>query len=134
TIERMRGLGIWVEVTTLLIPGLNDSQDELKQIAEFIVSVDPGMPWHISRFYPTYRMTDRQPTPPASVQKARQIGLDAGIQYVYTGNLPGDEGESTFCYHCHTRLIHRIGYQIRENLIHAGTCPKCGTKVPGVWK
>lgn len=134
TIERMRSLGIWVEVTTLLIPGLNDSRDELQQIANFIVGVDPGMPWHISRFYPTYRMTDRPPTSPASVQKARQIGLDMGVHYVYTGNLLGDDGESTFCHQCGERLIHRIGYQVRQNRIHAGCCPECGLKVPGVWK
>lgn len=134
TIERMRSLGIWVEVTTLLIPGLNDSVKELKQIAEFIVGTDPDMPWHISRFYPTYRMTDRPPTSPASIQKARQIGLDIGVKYVYTGNLPGDKGESTFCHQCSERLIHRTGYQIRENRISAGTCPNCGMKIPGIWK
>jgi len=134
TIERMRSLGIWVEVTTLLIPGLNDSRDELKQIAGFIADVDPGMPWHISGFYPTYRMTNRPPTSPDSLQKARKVGLDAGVHYVYTGNLPGDSGESTFCSHCGCRLIHRMGYQILENRLQAGHCPQCGEKVPGVWK
>jgi pyruvate formate lyase activating enzyme len=133
TIERMHSQGIWVEITTLLIPGMNDSRDELKQIAKFIVELDPGIPWHISRFYPTYRMTDRPPTSPASIQKAREIGLEAGIRYVYSGNLPGDPGENTFCHHCGQRLVHRIGYQIRENRIQSGTCPDCQTKIPGVW-
>ncbi|MBN2104504.1 AmmeMemoRadiSam system radical SAM enzyme [bacterium] len=134
TIERMRSLDIWVEVTTLLIPGLNDSRDELKQIASFIINLDPGIPWHISRFYPTYRMIDRPPTTPASVQEARQIGLDMGLKYVYTGNLPGDSGESTFCPRCGSRLIHRMGYQIKKNMIRAGACPDCGENVPGLWR
>ncbi|MBN1780873.1 AmmeMemoRadiSam system radical SAM enzyme [bacterium] len=134
TITRMRSLGLWVEVTTLLIPGLNDSEEELKQIAGFLVSVDPGIPWHISRFYPTYRMTNRPPTSAADVRKARQIGLDAGVQYVYTGNLPGDAGESTTCHRCQALLIHRTGYQIQENRLEAGCCPDCHEKIPGLWK
>ena len=133
TIERMHSLGIWIEITTLLIPGLNDSRDELKEIANFIVDLDPGIPWHISRFYPTYRMTDRPPTSPASIRKAREIGLEAGIQHVYSGNLPGDQGENTFCHHCGEQIVNRIGYQIRENRIQSGHCPDCKTKIPGVW-
>jgi pyruvate formate lyase activating enzyme len=133
TIQRMKELGIWIEVTTLLIPGLNDSEEELKQIARFIHSIDPAIPWHISRFYPTYRMMDRSPTPVESVQKARNIGIETGLRYVYPGNLPGDEGESTFCYHCNARLIHRRGYQIVENRLAKGKCPECGTKIDGVW-
>lgn len=134
TIERMKSLGIWVEVTTLLIPGLNDSRKELKQIAEFIAGIDSGIPWHISRFYPTYRMRDRQPTPPASIQKARQIGMEAGLKYVYSGNLPGDAGESTYCHECQTTLIQRAGYRIQTNKILAGSCPNCKAKIPGIWK
>jgi pyruvate formate lyase activating enzyme len=133
TIRRMKELGIWIEVTTLLIPGLNDSEEELKQIARFIHEIDPAIPWHISRFYPTYRMTDRSPTSVESIQKARDIGTEVGLRYVYPGNIPGDEGESTFCYHCNTRLIHRQGYQIIVNRLAKGKCPECGIEIDGVW-
>jgi pyruvate formate lyase activating enzyme len=134
TIQRMKELGIWVEVTTLLIPGLNDSEKELKEIARFIHDIDPAMPWHISRFYPTYRMTDRPPTSIESITKAREIGIETGLSYVYPGNIPGNEGESTFCYQCKTKLIHRRGYQIIENQLANGKCPECGSEIPGVWK
>ena len=133
TIRRMKEIGIWIEVTTLLIPGLNDSEEELKQIARFIHEIDPGIPWHISRFYPTYRMTDRPPTSVASIQTARDIGIKTGLRHVYPGNIPGDEGESTFCYQCKTRLIHRQGYQIIEGRLVKGKCPECGTEIAGVW-
>ena len=133
TIQRMKELRIWVEVTTLLIPGLNDSEDELKEIAQFIRDIDPAIPWHISRFYPTYRMTEYPPTSVESIQKARNIGIEAGLRYVYPGNIPGDESESTFCYQCKTKLIHRRGYQIVENQLSGGKCPECGTGIDGVW-
>ena len=133
TIRRMKTLGIWVEVTTLLIPQLNDSEGELKEIAGFIRDVDPGIPWHISRFYPTYRMLDRPATKVDALQKARRIGLDTGLRYVYTGNVPGEEGESTFCYGCGARLIHRWGFQVMGNRLVDGKCPECGTGIDGVW-
>jgi len=133
TIRRMKALGIWVEVTTLLIPGLNDSEEELKDIARFIHDLDPGIPWHISRFHPTYRMTDRPATPVEAIQKACQIGSETGLRYVYAGNVPGDESESTFCYTCHARIIQRWGFEVMGNRLVGGKCPECGAEIDGVW-
>ncbi|MBI3353824.1 MAG: AmmeMemoRadiSam system radical SAM enzyme [Nitrospirae bacterium] len=131
TIKLMRELGIWVEVTTLIIPTLNDSDEELRQIAQFVYSVGPEIPWHVSAFYPTYKLTDLPSTPSATLKKARKIGFDAGLRYVYTGNIPGDEGEDTFCYNCKTLLIDRHGYEILKYNIKEGRCPKCQTLVDG---
>ncbi len=132
TIEAMRELGIWVEVTTLVVTGLNDSERELRDIAEFLAGVDPDIPWHVSRFHPTYRLTDRGPTPVETVRRAREIGLDAGLHYVYTGNLPGDAGENTYCPSCGTVVIGRVGYSIRMQHVKDGTCTACGAKIAGV--
>ncbi len=133
TLELMKSLGIFVEVTTLLIPGLNDDKTELKQLASFVAdSIGPETPWHISRFHPTYKLTDRPPTPAESIQQARQIGLDAGLRYVYSGNLPGDEGENTKCYNCGRLLIERWGYRISKNVITDSNCPECGATIDGI--
>ncbi len=133
TLKLMKSLGIFVEVTTLLIPGLNDDKKELKQLATFIAnSLGPETPWHISRFHPTYKLTDRPPTPAESIHKAREIGLEAGLRYVYSGNLPGDEGENTFCYSCGGSLIERWGYHISKNVIADGKCPKCDASIDGI--
>ena len=132
-IETMRKMGIWVEVTTLLIPGLNDSPEELKNLAEFLASVDRDMPWHISRFHPTYRLTDVHATQPESIRKARDIGYDAGLKYVYTGNLPGDEGEKTSCHACGALLIDRVGFTVRKNNMNNTQCPRCEAEIPGFW-
>ncbi len=134
TLELMRRMNVWVEVTTLLVPGLNDSKEELQQLAKFLVDLDPDMPWHISRFHPTYRLTNVRPTPPESIRKAKDIGYEAGLKYVYTGNLPGDEGEKTFCHQCNELLIDRYGFYVRKNVIAEGLCPKCSARIPGVWK
>ncbi len=134
SIEAMVKMGVWVEVTTLLIPGLNDSEEELRSIADFLVGLNPGIPWHISRFHPTYRLMDVSATPPESIRRAREIGLERGLQYVYTGNLPGDGGEKTVCANCRELLIDRYGFTVRKNLIQDGACSKCGTRIPGVWK
>jgi len=134
TIELMRKMGIWVEVTTLLIPGLNNSNEELKGIAKFIADLDPDIPWHISRFHPTYKLTDVYPTPPESILKARDIGYEAGLRYVYCGNLPGEEGEKTFCHQCGDLLIDRFGFSIRKNRMQNSRCPQCSTEIPGVWE
>jgi len=133
SIKKARELGIWVEVTTLLIPGLNDSVEELKEIAGFIAGVDPEMPWHISRFHPAYHLTDRYSTPPEDIHRAKEIGYNSGLKYVYTGNVWGDQGEKTFCHGCGRLLIDRYGYDIRSNSIVKGRCPGCSVKVPGVW-
>jgi len=133
SLETAKELGIWLEVTTLLIPGLNDNTEELKEIAGFLVQLDPDIPWHISRFHPTYRLTHIGPTPPATISRARDIGYEAGLHYVYSGNLPGDQGEKTFCHECGELLIDRFGFQVTQNKIEDGVCPKCGTTIPGVW-
>ncbi|MBI5038404.1 MAG: AmmeMemoRadiSam system radical SAM enzyme, partial [Nitrospirae bacterium] len=132
TIRRMKEMGIWVEVTTLIIPTKNDSDEELEQIAGFIKEVGPETPWHVSAFHPTYKMLDLPRTPPATLYRARKIGIDMGLRYVYTGNIPGDEGEHTFCYHCKAVLIHRYGYEIVENHIRDSRCPYCGVVMDGV--
>lgn len=134
TIVRMKKSGVWVEVTTLIIPGLNDSDEELKGIAEFIKGVDVGIPWHVTAFYPAYKMLDRPRTPAATLRRARDIGLETGLRYVYTGNIPGEVGENTYCYQCQELLIDRLGYTIRRNNLKDGTCPKCGAQIDGVWK
>jgi len=132
SIERMRALGIWVEITTLVIPTVNDSEKELRDIARWIRSTDPTMPWHISAFYPSYKMTGLPPTPVKTIDRARQIGLAEGLRYVYTGNIPGDEGESTFCYGCKGLLIKRFGFRVISNRIEKGRCPSCGVDIDGV--
>jgi pyruvate formate lyase activating enzyme len=133
TLEIMRKTGVWVEVTTLLIPGLNDSTEELKGLAGFLSNLDPDIPWHISRFHPSYRLMNVRPTPPESIQRARDIGYEAGLKYVYTGNLPGDEGEKTFCHECKELLVDRFGFYVRKNVIKNNQCPKCKAQIPGVW-
>ncbi len=134
TIERMKAADVWVEVTTLLIPNVNDFNQELKEMADFIKRCDPDMPWHISRFFPTYKMLDKPPTQVESIWRAMEIGHEAGLHFVFAGNLRGDEGENTYCYACGTRLIHRIGFQVKENILKDGKCPQCGTEIKGVWE
>ena len=133
TVRLMKELGVWVEITTLLIPGLNDSEDELRRIAAFIAGVDPAIPWHVTAFYPTYKMADRSSTPVHSLRKARQIGLDSGLHFVYEGNAPGQSGENTFCPSCRTEIIRRLGFSIRADRMTHSCCPACGTKIEGIW-
>ncbi len=132
TIKRMKKLGIWIELTTLIIPTLNDSADELKQIAEFIKNLDAGIPWHVSRFHPYYKLNDLPPTPVETLIRAREIGLEAGLRYVYTGNIPGDAGENTYCYNCGELLINRSGFSVVENKVVNSRCFNCGVKIDGV--
>ena len=128
----MKELGVWVEITTLIIPGLNDSEGELRELAGFIVSLGQEVPWHISRFHPMYKMLDRSPTSVKILERARKVGMEAGLRYVYTGNVPGDPGEDTFCHHCGQLLVDRLGFQILKYQIQEKKCPKCGTEVEGV--
>jgi pyruvate formate lyase activating enzyme len=132
-IKLYKKLGIWIEITTLIIPGHNDSESELRQIAEFIRSVGEDIPWHVSRFHPTYKLMDQPITPVATLHRARQIGLDAGLRYVYQGNVPGD-GEDTACWNCKKTLVARVGFSIRENRVKAGKCGYCGADMDGVWE
>ena len=134
TIRLMHGLGIWVEVTTLIIPGHNDSEKDLIDIAEFIASVDAGIPWHVSQFYPTYKLLDKPRTPVATLRKARELGLSLGLKYVYEGNVPGQGGENTYCPSCGKLLIKRFGYSILENHIRDGRCFSCATSLGGIWQ
>ena len=129
TLKLMKELGIWVEVTTLIIPTVNDSDDDLRNIAEFILDLGPETPWHVSRFHPTYKMLDLPPTPVQSVIKARQIGLEVGLRYVYSGNIPGDNGENTYCYKCGKLLIPRYGYELGETHIENSKCEYCGAEI-----
>jgi pyruvate formate lyase activating enzyme len=134
TIRRLWEKGVWTEVTTLLIPGRNDSEAELRSIAEFLVSVSPDLPWHVSRFYPTYRLLDAPPTPLESVERALRIGKEAGLRYVYGGNVPGHSSESTRCPQCGRVLIRRAGLRTLEVDLAAGRCPDCGHEVAGHFK
>jgi pyruvate formate lyase activating enzyme len=133
TIQLMRSLGIWVEVTTLLIPGLNDDPEELKELAGFLVSVDPAIPWHLSRFHPDNDMLDRPATPVSTINQAREIGYAAGLRFVYSGNVWGDAGEHTRCPACRAAVIERFGFSVRRNLLKDGKCPECGEAIEGVW-
>lgn len=133
SLKMMKERGIWVEVTTLLVPGYSDKEDDLRQIARFIRDeLGPETPWHVSRFYPQYRMLHIPPTPPSTLRRGREIGLEEGLYYVYTGNLPGDEGENTFCYRCGKLLVERYGFSILRYEIRAGKCPECGAEIHGV--
>lgn len=132
TIQGMKKKGIWVEITTLVVTGLNDDESELRDIAKFIAGVGPEIPWHVSRFHPTYLLTDRGPTPAEKVRRAREIGLEAGLRYVYTGNVVGDSGAHTSCHSCGSMLIERSGYHIRRRNLKNGACAKCGTVLEGI--
>ncbi|WP_020674585.1 AmmeMemoRadiSam system radical SAM enzyme [Geopsychrobacter electrodiphilus] len=132
TICLYRELGIWLEVTTLIIPGYNDDEKELKGIADFIASVGVEIPWHVSAFYPTHELLDAPRTSAKILHRARQIGIEAGLRYVYEGNIPGEGGENTYCYACDELLVERFGYAIRQNLIDQGCCPFCSAKIDGI--
>lgn len=133
SIVEYRKQGIWLELTTLIIPGLNDSESELQGIADFIVAnLGIDTPWHVSQFHPTYKLTDRPRTPVATLRRARDIGLAAGLRYVYEGNVPGEGGENTSCPSCSSLLIKRYGYIIESDRISNGACPDCGTAIAGI--
>jgi pyruvate formate lyase activating enzyme len=132
TIRLMHDLGVWVEVTTLLIPGLNDSAEELQATAAFIHDIDPAIPWHVTAFYPTYKMLDKSPTPSDTLQMAADIGREQGLLYVYEGNRPGRGGENTLCPSCGRELIVRQGFALQANRLDNGHCT-CGRVIKGVW-
>jgi len=137
TIQGLRLRAFWIEVVTLVIPGFNDSDEELTDIARFLSGVSPDIPWHVTAFHKDYRMTDPEATPWRTLVRAAEIGRREGLRYVYAGNLPGDVGswESTHCPSCGTVLIDRLGYRIRDyRLTESGGCPGCGIAIPGVWR
>ena len=136
TIGRLKGMGFWVEIVTLVIPGWNDSDEELKDIARFLASVSPEIPWHVTAFHKDYKMTDPDDTPVASLLRAAAIGREAGLQFVYAGNLPGRVGdwENTRCPGCGALLIERSGYRILANRLQRRACPECDRAIPGIWE
>ena len=131
-IERFWRAGVWVEVTTLVIPGYNDSVEVLTDIAQFLAGISQDIPWHVSAFYPTYKLRDAPPTGMESMRRAIDIGRRAGLKYVYPGNIRG-ESESTICPSCGFLLIERGGHRVMKNSVVEGGCPQCKTAVAGVW-
>ena len=136
TIKRLKELDIWVEIVTLIVPGFNDSDEELKEIADFLVSVSADIPWHVTAFHQDYRMTEPDNTPVQTLVRAAEIGYNAGLHFVYAGNIPGKvrSYENTLCPSCDALLIERRGFLVIQNVITDGACPKCTHKVPGLWK
>ncbi len=132
-IRLYKEFGIWIEITTLIIPGHNDSDEDLVGIAQFIRSVGEDIPWHVTRFHPTYKLMDQPRTPLETLKRARRIGLDAGLRYVYEGNIPG-EGEDTQCWSCKQTLVERVGFSVQANNIADGKCGYCGAVIDGVWE
>ncbi len=132
TIKLMKELGVWVEVTTLIIPDYNDSDEFLTFAAEFIKSVDASIPWHVSQFYPTYKLFDKPRTPLITLRRAREIGLKTGLKYVYEGNVPGAGGENTQCPSCGALLIERIGFSLTHISMKESQCLKCGARIDGI--
>jgi pyruvate formate lyase activating enzyme len=132
SLKKMKEKGIWLEITTLLIPTLNDSEEELQDIARFIAGLGEETPWHISRFHPQFKMRELPATPLALLHRAAQIGKEAGLKYVYSGNVPGDEGENTHCYHCGNLLIERRGFQVVRMNLKGNKCSKCATPLESI--
>ena len=135
TLKEYKRLGIWIEVTTLVIPNHNDDNEQLQNIADFIAQeLDESTPWHVTAFYPTYKMINEPPTPVEALARARQIGIDSGLQYVYTGNIPGADGESTICPKCEKVVVGRHGFRLTENNLENGSCKFCRLPIAGVWQ
>lgn len=133
TIRLYKELGIWIEITTLVIPGHNDSEDELRSIARFIAGeLGVETPWHVSAFYPTYKLVDAKRTSSKALERARDTGLEEGLRYVYVGNVHDTEGENTYCHNCHKIVIGRSGYTITDYNMKGGTCRFCGSTIDGV--
>ncbi len=136
TIEALHERGFWVEVVTLVVPGFNDSDEELRDIARFLAGVSPDIPWHVTAFHRDYKMTDPPDTDVATLIRAAQIGRAAGLRYVYAGNIPGHVGpwENTYCAGCGAILIERVGYRVLAYRCHEGSCPDCGRAIAGFWE
>lgn len=136
TIKMVYARGFWLEIVTLVIPGFNDSDDELRQAADFIANVSPLIPWHVTAFHKDYKMTGPENTPIETLIRAAEIGYEAGLKFVYAGNLPGRAGkyENTFCPECEATLIERNGFRILRNRMRGKACPDCGIEIPGRWE
>jgi pyruvate formate lyase activating enzyme len=134
TLEVLKDIGIHTEIVTLLVPTLNDSAEEIARLAKWIVThLGPDVPVHFSRFHPIYRVKNLPPTPVETLTRARKISMDAGLRYVYIGNVPFSEGESTYCPSCGKVVIRRVGYNVDASLLKSGACASCGHKIAGVW-
>ncbi|MFW5894053.1 MAG: AmmeMemoRadiSam system radical SAM enzyme [Verrucomicrobiota bacterium] len=133
TIQHYYDLGIWIELTTLVIPGYNDSEQELRGIARFIKKLSPTIPWHVSRFHPAYKMKDLPSTPEASVMRAWKIGREEGLHFVYVGNMHAPDGDVTHCPSCDNPVVRRGLFGLQENNLDGGSCRRCGADVAGVW-
>jgi pyruvate formate lyase activating enzyme len=136
TLRRLHALGFWVEVVTLVVPGFNDSPAELREIARFLVSLSPDVPWHVTAFHADYKMTRPPDTDARALLRAAEIGRTEGLRFVYAGNLPGRvaEFENTCCPGCGALLVERAGYQVLQNRLESGRCPDCAREIPGVWR
>jgi pyruvate formate lyase activating enzyme len=136
TIRQAHTMGYWMEIVTLVVPDYNDSDVELSHIAEFIAGVSIDIPWHVTAFHPDYKMRDHERTPVATLLRARRHGLDAGLKFVYAGNLPGrvDDTENTACPKCGEILIRRLGFKVLANRLRDGACPACAEAIPGRWE
>jgi pyruvate formate lyase activating enzyme len=137
TIGMVAEMGFWVEVVTLVVPGWNDSDQELREAAQFLASISPTIPWHVTAFHKDYKMTDPGNTSAETLMRAADVGREAGLHYVYAGNLPGGVGrlENTYCHNCGELLVERYGYRIAQyRLEPGGRCPSCSALIPGVWE
>ena len=135
TIQSVYATGIWLELVTLLVPGYNDSDKEMAEIAEFIAGISPTIPWHVTAYHPDYKMQDRGRTPVDTLLLATRHGKEAGLQFVYSGNLPGQvkNTENTYCPHCQQLLVERKGFRVLSVHLKGESCPSCNVPVPGRW-
>jgi len=134
TLEILKDIGIWFELVILIIPTLNDSEDEIERMSRWVLAhLGPDVPMHFTRFHPTYRMTNLPRTPITTLERCRRIALDAGVHYVYAGNVATHPGENTYCHGCGREIIKRVGFRVVHNRIADGKCPHCGTHIPGIW-
>jgi pyruvate formate lyase activating enzyme len=135
TIRKLYEMNFWLEVVTLLVPGFNDSEGEIKAMADFLASVSPDIPWHVTAFHSDYKMMETAATPRRTLIRAAEIGYDAGLRYVYAGNVPGgvDRFEHTFCPSCGDCVIERRGFTVLRNRLNGGACPRCGSAIAGFW-
>lgn len=134
SIQRACDMGFWLEVTTLLISGVNDSEEEIQEASDFLKSINPSLPWHLTAFHPDYKMLDYPATPHESLIRAYNIAKESGMKFVYIGNVSDPEKESTFCPKCQTLLIKREGYEVDVMNLVNGKCKSCNNKIPGIWQ
>jgi len=136
TIEYLHSKKVWIEIVTLLIPDYNNSEKEVKEIADFIKNISADIPWHITAFHPQYKMTNKRSTSPKDLLDAVKIGYDSGLRFVYAGNIPGGTAnfENTYCYQCKTLLVERTGFRVSKMLIKKDSCPSCSANIPGIWQ